>query len=122
MFVDVYSVYRADMDCSSSATPRSGGSLIAAHHSVTGFKDRFDLELTNERVWFEISILDGFSVLNGNHNFSHNTDTKTIEEYLNSLEDILKPRSFLVLILGHFSLSGYDWFTGFHQANSHYYS
>jgi hypothetical protein len=97
MFVDVYSVYRDDMDCSSSTTPRNGGALIAANHFVTGSKDRFDLELKNERVWIEISILDNSSVRNGNHHFSPNTDTKTTEQYLNSLEGILNPRSFRVL-------------------------
>jgi hypothetical protein len=69
-----------------------------------------------------ILLLPYLSELNGNHCFSPNTDTKTIEQYFNSLEDILNPCSFRVFILRGVNLSGYDWCTSIHQACSHYYT
>jgi hypothetical protein len=59
---------------------------MAIHHSFSGCKRRYDLELTSECVWIEMSLPYGFNLLVGNHYFLPNTDVKVIENYFNSLE------------------------------------
>jgi hypothetical protein len=61
LFPDGYTVYRDDEGCSNYTASPGGGALIALCQSVAGFKRRLDLELINECVWIEITILDGFS-------------------------------------------------------------
>jgi hypothetical protein len=89
-----------------------------AFHNYTEFVDVYSVYRAG-RDYSNSTIL---SVLNGNHCFSPNTDTKTIEQYFNSLEDILNHCSFRVFNLRKCNLSGYDWFTGTHEACSHYYT
>lgn len=53
--------------------------LITVRRSVTVFKRRFDLELTDECIWIEIPIPDGISLFICSHCFSFNGHTKTSE-------------------------------------------
>jgi hypothetical protein len=62
---------------------RGGDVLVAVHRSLPGCKHRYDLKLTNECVWIEIPILDGFNLLVGNHYFPLNTVVKVTENYFN---------------------------------------
>jgi hypothetical protein len=78
--------------------------------------------ITQECVWIEIPIPDGFNLLVGNHYVPPNMDNKVIENYFNSLENKLNAQSFRVLLFGDFNVPGYDWVSGLHHANTHYYT
>jgi hypothetical protein len=99
IFPNVYSVSRADRDYSKCTISCGDDILIAVHQSVPRFEHRFNLELKNNCIWMEISVLNYLTLLIGNPCSLPNTDTKTIKQDLNSLEDILNPRSYHVMLL-----------------------
>jgi hypothetical protein len=117
LFPDNYFVFHADRVYTDSDITRGGDILTAVHHSFSGCRRKYDLELASE-----IPILGGFNLHVGNHYFPPNTDVKVIESCFNSVETNLNPQKFHVVLLGDFNVLGYDWVNGFPQANSHYYT
>jgi hypothetical protein len=96
---------------------------VAVRQPVAGFKCRFNFELTNRCVRTEIPVYQRFNLLNGTHRLSPNSDTKTVEQCFNHLENILTLiRSFRVIALGEFHVSDYVSGMGFPQTNSNCYT
>jgi Mn2+/Fe2+ NRAMP family transporter len=62
--------------------------LLSFISIVARFEHSFRLDLKNEYVWIEISVLNYLNLVIGNPYSLPNTDTKTIKQDLNSLEDI----------------------------------
>jgi hypothetical protein len=61
LFSNACSSFRADRHYTDFNLTRGDGVLIAVHHSISGCIWKYDLEVTNECVWIEIPVNDGFS-------------------------------------------------------------
>jgi hypothetical protein len=55
VFPDNYFVFHAERDYTDSKLTRGGGVLTAVNRSFSSCKRRYDLELTYECVWVEIT-------------------------------------------------------------------
>jgi hypothetical protein len=122
VFPENYFVFRADRDYTDSKLTRGGGVLTAVHRSLSTCKRRYELELTYKCVWIVIPIPDGFNLLVGNHCFPPNMVNKVIENCFNSLENKLITQNFRVVLLGDFTVPGYDWVSDLPHAYTHYYT
>jgi hypothetical protein len=100
LFPNACSVFHTDRDYKNFNLTHNSGVLIAVHHSVSACICRYDLEQTNECVWIEIPVNDGFSLLVGNHSFSSASDNKSSENYFNFLEIKLDTQNFCVCSWG----------------------
>jgi hypothetical protein len=61
LFPDNYFVFHAHRVYTDSNITHGGDILTAVHHSFSGFKRTYDLELASECVWLETPILGGFN-------------------------------------------------------------
>jgi hypothetical protein len=61
-------------------------------------------------------------LLIGNHYFALDVKVDIIKNYLKFLENILNTLNCRVLLLGDFSVPGYDWNSGLPSPNCHFYT
>lgn len=74
--------------------------VIATRLSSVRLKYVFQLEITNNGVWIEIHVLEGFNLHLGNNYLSSKRCTKITDHYLNSLEKKFNPEIYGVVFGG----------------------
>jgi hypothetical protein len=80
------------------------------------------LNFFQECVWLEITLTDGRNLLIGNHYFAPDVNVDIIRNYFNFLENTLDTLNYRVLLLGDFSVPGFDWNSGLASLNCHFYT